>query len=170
MLDQVYTYKGMTATAAQLCEALGLPERVVLWRIAKGRGVNEIFAYIPNPIMFEDKVWTAAMLAEHVDLDDTLIRRRWMLGARGRNLIALPKEDEVDLGANKELAEKNREFLRQLLKHHRARGIALLKAKKVDEVEEPFDEATAMLNAQRFVEAARENLPLSTGYQWEFAA
>lgn len=166
MLTNLYTYRGMTASAEQLCEAFALPRRVVVWRIMKGKSVDGIFASLPNPVLYDNKVWTAAMLAEEFNLDESLVYRRWRNGMRGRNLIAPPKEDEVELKHYQELVDRNKVFLGRMLKYHRRRAIDLLKRKKVDCVEEHFDEAAAMLNAQRLVDEARGNLTESTGYTW----
>ncbi|WP_298966176.1 hypothetical protein [uncultured Roseibium sp.] len=168
MLDDVFVYRGRAATAKDHCRDLGLSERIVLWRISKGRIGDEIFAPVPNPILFEGDIWTVTMLAEKYCLDDCIVRERWARGARGLELVA-PLNDRTQAQIQ-ELKKANKEFLRRLLKHHRSRGIAHLKAKKIDHVEEPFDTAAALLNAQRFEDAAKGYQTASTGFNWEYAA
>lgn len=168
-LDEYYKVEGVTKTAREFCNDAGLPYEIFLWRKKNKKILGKLAFKLPEAIVYHDgKAYTIQMISQEIGVSVNALRDRWNHGVRGLDMFKPLRNYEVEDNKAKSRYEC-REHLKALLRAHKIRAILLLKRADMGDVEEPFDYATALLNAQRLEDAARDHLTRSTGQLWDAA-
>lgn len=168
MISEVVEVDRYIATAQQHCEDYQIPLNVYIWRKRRGMAGKDLFKTPEVLVHFQGESCTLRMLAEKAGIPHDIVRRRYDHGWRGAKLGRdyIPGTEK---GQRERLKAQCKTHLRRLLLAHRERAINILKGASTGDHEEPFDYAAAVINAQRFEEAARDHLTRSTGQLWDAA-
>lgn len=143
--------KRVKSTIEDFCEKRGVPENVMLWRMERGITGSGLYQRPNRLYTYNGKVYTPLMLAEKYGIAKETIITRWEEGKRGYDLVRRTGSTDEDrqLAQRESQVAECREHLRALFYAHperREHAWRMVIRKDL----EPFDEATARRNAQRF--------------------